>query len=327
MYSYFTRRSAVRVEEMPELREDVVVDKVTSLLGLRKDDAAVLSLEETSLVVNVDSFESGIHLYPFLPPRIAGRRAAVGSISDVLVKGAKPLGILVSLRVPSTADLGFLEEFYRGLLEAGTRFGARILGGDTDVSSTCYLRVDVVAIGVSRGKVLHRWGAKPGELVAITGRVGISSVLYALSSGGALSCNPGNSLVEEYGWGQLPEPATWLGIKELLTSAIDNSDGLALSLYYLAESSGVGIVVEELPVHAVAKECLPRERLVDAVLYASGEDYNFIFTFPEEAEEEVRKTGATIIGRVTEGEGVFLSDGRRVERKGWIGGPGYSPRL
>ena len=91
-------------------------------------------------------------------------------------------------------------------------------------------------------------------------------------------------------------------------AAIDNSDGFALSLHYLSEASNVRLIIDEIPVHPLLEECLPAERVIEEVLYNSGEEYNFIFSLPREEEDIVLKMGWTIIGKVEEGIGVYLRD-------------------
>jgi thiamine-monophosphate kinase len=311
---------------MNVLREDFLVDWATGRLGIRKNDASFLQHGGINIVLNVDSFEDVTHLYPFLPLRIAGRRATVGSLSDVILKGATPKGILLAVRLSKTFSLEAFQEFYEGVIEAARKYNISILGGDTDVSEGGGLRVDVVAVGVAEGKIVNRWGAEPGDLLAISGKVGLSAVLYNFATHKAIKCPITRDVIEEYGWGQLPELTAWLNLKEFVHAAIDNSDGIALSLHYLSEASGVKIVISRLPLHPIVEECIPSERVLEEVLYASGEDYNFIFAVPEDAALKVNEIGGTIIGRVEEGGGVEFEDGREVERKGWVGGAGYEKR-
>jgi thiamine-monophosphate kinase len=311
---------------MNVLREDTIIDWVTSQLGIQKNDAAFFEHDGIKIVINVDSFENTIHLYPFVPLRIAGRRAATGSLSDVLVKGAVPRGILTAIRVPVTMSIESYWEFYNGIIDVAKRYDLRILGGDTDIAETGSLRADIVVFGFTAGKIANRWGAKPGDLLAVSGRVGLSAILYYYYRQSSVSCSITREMLEEYGWGQLPKPAEWLALKENVHAAIDNSDGLALSLHYLAEASGVKLIIDHIPLHPLAEECVPKERILDEVLYNSGEEYNFIFTIPAEEESTVAKLGFTVIGKVEEGRGVYFRDGIEIKRIGWVGGAGYDKR-
>lgn len=313
---------------MNVIREDKLLQRILPLFGICNEDAALLELLEPNVVVKVDSFEAELHMLPFMDYRQSGIRAVVASVSDVLVKGAFPRAALVSLRVPQGLSEEVIQRLHRGLLEAASRYGLRILGGDTDIASEGSLRLDVFIVGALKGKFLRRSGARVGDLVAITGRVGLSAVLYGWAfSPRELRCPLRQKDIEEFVWGNIPEPTTWLSSTDCINSSIDNSDGLALSLHYLAEASSVRIVVENVPLHDRLVECYGEERATALALYRSGEEYNFVFTVPPECEDVVKRLGAKVIGRVEEGKGVAIEGGGEVSRLGWVGGAGYVERV
>lgn len=313
---------------MSVIREDRLVQDILSLFEIDNEDAALLELEEAGVVLKVDSFESELHMLPTMSYRHAGVRAVISSVSDVLVKGAVPRAALVSLRVPQSLSEEVIRHLHTGLLEAASRYKLKILGGDTDVASSGPLRLDVFLLGVLRGKFLKRSGAKVGDLVAMTGRAGLSAVMYRWAlSPWDIECKLRQEDIEEFVWGNIPEPASWLAIKDCINSSIDNSDGLALSLHYLAEASTVKVVVTHIPFHRRLIECFGEEKATSMALYYSGEEYNYIFTVPPECEDAVRKLGAAIIGRVEEGRGVVKEGDGEIKKFGWIGGAGYAERL
>lgn len=313
---------------MNVVREDRLLEYILRLFAIENDDAAVLEVPEGSVVLKVDSFESELHLLPVLDHRQAGIRAVTSAISDVLVKGAAPKAALISLRVPRNIREESIHNLHEGILEAASRYGLKILGGDTDVAERGSLRLDVFVVGALRGRFLRRRGARAGDLVAITGKVGLSAVLHGLIfSPGSVNCRVRRDDVESFAWGNLPDPSSWLAVKDCITSATDNSDGLALSLYNIADASAVRIVLRTIPLHERLVECVGEETAVFKALYYSGEEYNFVFTVPPNCEEAVRRLGATVIGRVEEGEGVALEEGGEVRRFGWVGGAGYTERM
>jgi len=310
------------------IREDKLLQSILPLFGIPNEDAALLELSEPGVVVKVDSFEAELHMFPFMDHRHAGIRAVIAPVSDVLVKGAYPKAALISLRVPRDMSEEAVQRLHRGVLEAASRYGLRVLGGDTDVAPGGSLRLDVFVIGTLKGKFLKRGGAKVGDLVAITGRVGLSAVMHAWAfSPQDIECSLRREDVEGFVWGNIPEPGRWLSYTSCVNSAIDNSDGLALSLHYLAEASGVKIVLSNVPLHARLVECFGEEKATTLALYYSGEEYNFIFTVPPECEDIIKTLGATVIGRVEEGRGVALEGGGEVSRFGWVGGVGYAERV
>lgn len=284
-------------------------------LSLAEDDASLIRGE--NFVVNVDAFDGEMHWYSFLGPFEVGWRATLSSVSDVLVKGAVPRWVLLSVRVPEWYD----ESIYRGVVEGAAGFcggaGCEIVGGDTDVVGYGPFRVEVTVLG-SVLKYVSRRGARPGDVVLSTGPFGLSWAMYRLWSGEDVC---GLSYLREYGRGELVEADKWLSVVPYVTAAIDNSDGLALSLHYLSEASKVGILLENVPLHPAIKGCGGGLR---EALYFSGEEYQFVFTVPGGSVDRVLDLlGGYVIGRVVEGGGVRMADGNPVERRGWVGGEGY----
>lgn len=302
------------------LREDGVIDLIARMGSLEIDDASWFSIGRSKVVVNVDAFDSEIHWLNTLTYREAGKRSVVASFSDVLVKGARPIGGLVSLRCPKFLDESFVEEVFEGVMEGLHVFGAELLGGDTDIAADDILRITTVGIGVSEdGKIIRRGGASVGEYLLMTGSVGRSSVLYSIHGRGGRVCKAVDT--EDYLL-NIPSVDSWLSVKGYITSSIDNSDGLALSLHYLAEKSNVGIHLEDIPIFSGLLECLGFDEALENALYNSGEEYNFIFTVPEEYVGRVLSTikNASVIGKIVEDMGVYLKNYGRVRREGWIGG-------
>ncbi|WP_460025386.1 thiamine-phosphate kinase [Infirmifilum sp. SLHALR2] len=308
------------------LREDVIVDWITSAFRIEKSDAVAIETSGAgSLVVNVDAFDSEIHWPPFLSAYMAGRRAYIASTSDVIVKGGKPVAVLVSLRIPSSFSINTVKSFVLGLESAASELGARYLGGDTDVARGGSFRAEVISIGVPAGKILHRKGAKPGDLLAISGCVGTSSVVFKALAG-ELDSQLLESALSDWMSPQWPRLKAWFEVTRFLSASIDNSDGLALTLHYLAESSGVRLVLDEIPICSKPLEVLGESGALESSLYQSGEEYNFVFAFPKEHEWVAEALGARIVGRVVEGRGVYLNGYGEVAKSGWISGEGYYRR-
>ena len=301
---------------------------ILPLIGSENEDAALLSTPVTPIVAKVDAFDAEMHMLPLMSYRHAGIKAFISPVSDVLVKGASPFAALISLRASQDMSEDSVRELYSGLLEAAARYNVRIVGGDTDIAERGHFRLDVFVIGTLSGKFLRRGGARVGDLVAITGTLGLSSVLYeAAYSHSNLACSLGETIVEDYAWGNLPDPRTWLEVKDYISAAIDNSDGLALSLHYISESSSVRIILNgKIPVNEYALRCFGSKAWFKA-LYYSGEEHNFVFTVPSDCEWVVDRLGATVIGRVDRGRGVVTSEGEEVKRFGWVSGAGYADRL
>ena len=294
----------------------------------RRDPAELLGYDDAQavafgglLVAKVDVFDETTDWLPGMSMADAGWKAAVAALSDVLVKGAKPLGVLLGLGLPEDS-CDAADELFQGVEEACRRMGAHVWGGDTNLSDHLYL--SVTAVGVAE-RLVPRGGAQPGDVLMVAGFGIISPVAYAVLLENAPLCPGAEAAIRR---AYRPEPVDagfWLNVSRYATASIDDSDGFALSLHYLAEASGVGLELDNLPMSQQLVECTEAwgRDPVELALYRGGEEYSFIFTVPPDkvehvlAEAEKRGVGAHVIGRVARGTGVHLKGYGEVQRKGW----------
>jgi thiamine-monophosphate kinase len=236
--------------------------------GLR-DDAAVLYLPAGGpLVASVDSVVEGVHFdLAFCSPADVGWKALMGALSDLAAMGAKPLAALVALCIPGGSGEGDLAlGVTAGVAEASAASGCPVAGGD--VSESAVLTVAVTVLGtISDGgpPPVGRAGALAGDELLVTGPCGGSAAgLRELRAG-----REGTAAVAAY-----RRPVARLGEGETarvggVHAMIDVSDGLALDLHRLADASGVGFELGEVP---VAEGATLEEAL------GGGEDYELAFT-------------------------------------------------
>lgn len=257
------------------LVEDETLERIRSALGNgilaagRRDDAAVLELPDGgNLVVSVDSTVEGVHVdLAVCQPADVGWKALMGALSDLAAMGARPLGALVALCVPPGSGTGDLAVgVMEGVAEASRASGCPVLGGD--VSSAPTLVVSVTVLGtVDDGQPVSRDGARPGDLVLVTGPCGGSAAgLRVLrSAGGTGEVDASRAAAYRRPVARLAEgmAARAAGARALM----DVSDGLALDLHRLATASGVGFALDDVPVGEGAT--------LDEAL-AGGEDYELI---------------------------------------------------
>ncbi len=192
----------------------------------------------------------------------AGHKALARGLSDIAAMGGAPRFCLLSLAVPTWADQAWVDRFYRGLLRLARRTATPLAGGD--LARAERMACDVIVCGaVPRGRALLRSGAKPGDGIYVSGKLGGSALGLAAGKGRA--------------WKRhlRPEPRLALGrfLRERLyaTAAMDLSDGLSLDLNRLCAASRVSAAIELPPVYPGAT--------VDHALHG-GEDYELLFTLP-----------------------------------------------
>jgi len=291
---------------LPDPSEEVVVP-----IG---DDCAVVRFGGERWVAAADMLVEGRHFRPeWSSPEDVGYKAVAANVSDVAAMGAEPRFVLVSGGAPDAETTARCME---GVLEACGAFGVYPLGGDTTGSDA--LVVSVAILGRVEGEPLLRSGARPGDLLAVTGDLGAAAAgLLALENG-----LPGHERPK--GRHRRPEPRVAAGRAAArigATAAIDLSDGLASDLRHVCEASGAGCRVDLglLPVADDTRALAAALGQDPALLAATGgEDYELLLAVPEAVLGALRSSELdaplTPVGRFTEGRGVtFLRDGEPVE--------------
>jgi len=287
------------------------------------DDAAVVHPRPNeSIVLSTDLSIEGVHFRrDWLTWESIGYRAAAAALSDLAAMAARPVGILVSLAMPSELDTAVYEQITCGLTACLRPADAVLLGGDTSRSPGPVM-IDVVAVGGVE-TAIGRSGALPGDELWVTGRLGgAAAAVLALQSG--LEPGPGDRRSFER-----PAPrwreARWLAQRDAMSAAIDLSDGLAGDAAHLARASGVRleICVDRLPV-ASSLESWSDSSVSLAIAAGGGEDYELLFAARPGVMSDVRDEFQTTfglelsrIGHVVDGGGV-----------GWVdraGEPSVSP--
>lgn len=278
------------------------------------DDAVVIDPgRDESIVLSTDLSIEGVHFRrDWLTWESIGYRAAAAALSDLAAMAARPIGVLVSLAMPPELDTPVYEQITSGVTDCLASAGAVLLGGDT-ARSPGPVVIDVVAVG-SVGTAVGRFGAEPGDELWVTGRLGAAAAaVLALRS--ELEPDPGDRKRFER-----PEPrwreATWLAERDLITAAIDLSDGLVGDAAHLAKASGVrlDVCVDRLPL-ATSLEAWSDTSVSLAIAAGGGEDYELLFTAPPEALADaagdfrsIFGLDVTRIGVVGEGAGVGWVD-------------------
>lgn len=249
------------------------------------DDTAVVPLDaKRYLLLTTDMLMEGVHFERKAPPRSIGHKALACSMSDIAAMGGLPRYALVSLGVPGSLPWAFVRDLYKGMDTLARKFGVAIVGGDTIKSAKLVINVALTG-EVNKTDVVYRSGARPDDLIFVTGPLGKS-----LSTGWHLKFTP---RVKE---------ARYLVDHIKPTSMIDISDGLAADLGHILEESKVGALLEEKRIPRRAGASL-RQALYD------GEDFELLFTVSRRKAALLRNNKFYPIGEIVHrAKGLALRD-------------------
>ncbi|RAK52024.1 thiamine-phosphate kinase [Phenylobacterium deserti] len=284
------------------------------------DDAAVIPQRAGhDLVVTKDAIVEGVHFPVGEKPDLIGRKLLRVNLSDLAAKAAEPFACFLAVAWPAGFEVRDRERFALGLHADLETFGLALLGGDT-VSTPGPFTASLTALGwVPQGRMIRRSGARPGDLVMVSGNIG-DGVLGLDAVQGRI-VDRGGQLAFRY---RFPEPR--LDLRDLLrksaTASADVSDGLIADVRHIALASGVQIHLDldQLPLSRGAATWLEQQPDIAAALVrlaSGGDDYEVVCTLPRGVR---RPPGFTIVGEVTEGEGLEVrAAGRPVDpgQGGW----------
>lgn len=288
------------------------------------DDAAVLETAAgTALVATTDLMIEDVHFRRrWAQPADLGWKCLAVNLSDVAAMGARPRWALVALACPATTTTEEVEAFYTGVLTLAQQHAVALVGGDTSASPSGWF-VNLTLLGETGRPPLLRSGARPGDVVAVTGTLGRSAAGLAL-----LERAPGPeelalTVLAEVTEAHLRPRARvvegqWLAGAGGVTAMMDLSDGLATDLGHIVEESKVGARVdaERLPIAESTRE-VARRLGRDAVTWAAGggEDYELLVmcrpdAFAGLAAGLERDTGTrlTAVGEIVAGSGLIVRD-------------------
>jgi thiamine-monophosphate kinase len=295
------------------------------------DDCAVLEPTPGSLLVaTTDLLIEDVHFRRrYAEPADVGWKTMAVNVSDIAAMGARPRWALVALACPETTTPGDVEAFYEGALALAAEHEVAIVGGDTSASPGGWF-VNVTLLGEASVAPLLRSGARPGDVVAVTGSLGRSAAgLAVLERPAAPAGVPADHLADVTRAHLRPHPRAmegrWLAAAGGATAMIDLSDGLATDIAHIAAESGVGARIDlaRLPI-------APSARSVGAALghdpldwaTGGGEDYELLVTCAADAFRRLREgleraTGTMLsaVGAIVEaGAGVTFIDALGVAR-------------
>ena len=330
-----------------EVGEFGLIDRMDKILGKASDedvlagisdDAAVYRIDDERVhVVTSDMLVEGIHFdRVFMPMEYLGVKSIAVNVSDVVAMNATPRFATIALGIPETVSVEQVEGLYRGMKKACATYGLSIVGGDTAASHQLTISVTVVG-ETGPNDVVFRRGAKPGDLLCVTGDLGgaYAGLKILLEQRKALQeqgeeFEPNLAAYQYVIQRQLVPKARldivndWRQRRVRPHALIDISDGLASEIHHLCKQSGCGaeLTVAAVPV-ALETRTVADELEEDVDVYAlfGGEDYELLFAASESEIKKMDQESFNVVGRFTaEPEVVVLMpDGNRFP----LGSGGY----
>lgn len=242
------------------------------VLGIGDDCAIFRPHAGEDLLFTSDQMIEGVHFRSDAAAADVGHRALARSLSDIAAMGGEPRFCLVSLSIPrarTARGSTWIQKFYSGLMSLARRTKTALAGGDLAHASSIYCDVTVCG-AVPRGKALRRDGARAGDAIYVSGRLG----------------KPWDCRIQ-------PRLALGRSLRGRATSCMDLSDGLSLDLHRLCEESGVAAEIDHVPVS--------KGSTIERALHG-GEDYELLFTLPSGSRAPQGTTRIGTIVRVSKGK-------------------------
>jgi thiamine-monophosphate kinase len=319
--------------------KDLAAKSPALRLGIGDDCAILRPPAGHEILVTTDLSLEGRHFRRDTHPAASiGHRALARGLSDLAAMGAKPQAAFLSLAIPRSlaGDNRFLDGFLDGLLTLAAQHRVPLAGGDTSEAPSDHLLADIVLLGnAPAGRALRRSGARPGDMLYITGALGgAATELVELLSGpkaAALSPYPLSLIPASSDHPHLfPQPRLAVGQallrRKLATACIDLSDGLSTDLNHLCTASNVAAELDAalLPAHSLTT-ALDQAAQIAAILHG-GEDYELLFTAKASTKMPRSIAGVPItrIGRIVKPQKnksrmTILSEGERfdLQPQGW----------
>ena len=270
------------------------------------DDAAVLKFGAADVLFKTDGVIDGVHFDSAKArPEDIGHKAIARCLSDIAAMGGLPSFAVVAMMAPRNADERYLRRVYLGMEKTARAFRTSIVGGDF-ASHPGKLAITVALLGEAAGvDPVRRSGARPGDVVGVTGPLGGSILGRHLTF--------------------TPRVKEGRRLAKVVSAMIDVSDGVATDLGHLCRESGAGAVLDErrVPVSAAARRLSKKDgRTPLAHALCDGEDYELLYAAAPERARRIEAAGlGRSIGEIVAAEGLFLKrrDGRLEEltAKGW----------
>ena len=292
--------------KLGEIGERKIIETIKNLVRKSRiiadfdEDSAIFEIEGKKLVMTTDMGTLSTHFTTMDPEKI-GRKIVVSNVTDILCKGGLPKYMLTSFGFPPEFDLDFVKKLYRAMDQELKKYGAYIVGGDTNKSKEFFYSITV--FGEIFKKPLLRSSAREGDYVVLTGEIGNAAAGYLMRKKNL----KGDEIFLDAQFSPGINFKLCKMIMKRANAGIDISDGLAFELGELSRLSKKKIVIEfdKLPINPKLFDFCEKNKLdLEEIVFHHGEDYKIVYTTSEPI--------GIIIGKVMRGKGVYLiKDGKK----------------
>ena len=314
-----------------EVGEFGLIDRLRDVLGITEreallegigDDAAVYEVGGGRVhVVTTDALVEGVHFdRVFMPLGLLGYKAVAVNVSDVVAMNAAPRYATIALGLPNNVSVEAVEALYEGVAQACRQYGLVVVGGDVTAAERLFLSVTVIG-EADADAVVTRRGARPGDLLCVTGDLGSAAAgLKVLLAGKEAFAEGAETQPDLAPWSyavqrhlapqaRLDRIQAWAEAGVRPHALIDISDGLASEVHHLCRAGSVGARVEAamLPIHVQTYRAAQRfgDQPQTYALYG-GEDYELLFALPEAEASKLPDDTYAVVGVVTEASAGIL---------------------
>jgi thiamine-monophosphate kinase len=298
------------------------------VLGIGDDAAAWRPSRSNLSVITTDALVEDVHFtLAAMSPQDIGRRALAANLSDIAAMGARPVLATIALGVNERSDAAWICALYEGMADLARRSGCALAGGD--ITRCAAISIAITVVGEVRPSNLkRRSGARPGDVLAVTRPLGGSRAgLRVLTSRPDLADQAQFAdVVRAF---RTPEPelaaGRWLGASRNVHALMDSSDGLSTDVTRICAASGVGAVLESLPVDEGARRVAEFfEEDADGYALDGGEDFALIAAVSGRAFDYLAARFSQRFGRSLFRVGSFITgskfrrpDGAIISAGGW----------
>jgi thiamine-monophosphate kinase len=274
-----------------------------AVLGVGDDAALVRARAGMELAISADMLVEGRHFLPRADPALLGRKSLAVNLSDMAAMGAQPRWVTLALALPRT-DARWLRPFARGFMALAREHGVDLVGGDTTRGP---LTICVQIIGEApKGSALRRDGARVGDDVWVSGRLGSAALALAAMQGAVRVPSARRAALDTRLHAPTPRVELGIALRGIARSAVDVSDGLLADLGHICERSHLDANLEwgALPATPFVRSQAQQSRVAARALVAGGDDYELCFTAPARRRSQViaagkrSRTEVTLIGRM-----------------------------